>query len=373
TLYWFGQIAPWTILLTPLLAPLVAALLLLGLLAAVSGCITPTLAAPLAPILGNLTECYIAAVRAADALPGTPVRALGTPQPWLFAITALAATGTMVAWRRRAGVVAAVGLFAAPWLLPWPRPLTPRLCLFAVGHGQACLLETPSALRIAIDCGSMQHPQHAARELTAALPVRALDWLVITHADQDHHNGVSALLLRVACADAILPAALATSQLAQLLREHGTAVHLLQPGGTVRPCAELTVSAPLLPPGATTNDLSLWARVEAAGTGVLLTGDAQALGTAAAIAQGIAVPTTVLVLPHHGRANPVAPALLRTVRPCVCLASAACADGETRLGALVRRTGRELWVTGQLGNLELRFGDAPTITAAAPRRALVGR
>jgi beta-lactamase superfamily II metal-dependent hydrolase len=77
----------------------------------------------------------------------------------------------------------------------------------------------------------------------------------------------------------------------------------------------------------------------------------------------------VLVLPHHGRANANAHALLARVRPRACLASAATADGETRLGPLVRRFGAELWTTGVHGTITMS-GAPPHCTGEVPGRPL---
>ncbi|MBL8754905.1 MAG: hypothetical protein JNK15_16490, partial [Planctomycetes bacterium] len=102
---------------------------------------------------------------------------------------------------------------------------------------------------------------------------------------------------------------------------------------------------------------------------VLSTGDAQELGVAAALQHGIARPSDVLVLPHHGRANANAPALLQRVRPRACLASAPAGDGDTDLGELVRRSGAELWSTGRHGTLTL-LGDPARVHGGAGARPL---
>ena len=102
-------------------------------------------------------------------------------------------------------------------------------------------------------------------------------------------------------------------------------------------------------------------------------GDAEALGTAAAIAQGIAQPSDVLLLPHHGRRNPTAVHLLQRVRPRVCIASAASADGDTALGLAARTFGADLWVTGQHGTIELLGCDPPRVRASGDGRPLPPR
>ncbi len=369
TLAFFGQLAPWTVVLTPLLAPLVGLLLLLGLALALLGLVLPSLAALLALPTGLLATLYQDLVQLANHLPATPVHAGFVPATWLLVLVAWVAACLVACRRDRRSVAAAAVLLSLPHFVPSTAPPAARFQLFAIGHGQACLAITERGHQIAIDCGSLQHPFLAAERLTAALQRRRLDLLVVTHGDQDHHNGVPALLDRVAIGTAILPQALAGSALAEQLRRCGVLVRVQAPGTTTTPLPGFTVSAPTLPEGATDNDQSLWASVAIGSARVLTTGDAQELGTAAALAAGIASPHDVLVLPHHGRANANAPALLLRVRPRVCLASAASSDGDTRLGPLVRRSGCELWTTGVHGTLTLA-GTPPSVAGEIPGRPL---
>jgi competence protein ComEC len=263
---------------------------------------------------------------------------------------------------------------APHWLPLCPRP-TPALHLFAVGHGQSCLVQHADHAT-AIDCGSLNAPFVAAERMARALGRRRLDVLVLTHGDHDHHNGVDDLLARVAIGSAIGPRSLASSPVAALLREHGTALRLLAPGERCTPAPHVTVWAPDLPATAGDNDQSLWVSTTVAGTRVLLPGDAQELGVAAALANDFATPHDLLVLPHHGRPNAAAPALLRAVQPRACFASASAADGDTTLGAIACGYGAELWVTGQHGSLRLAgadrrvFAELPGRPLAAPPRPL---
>lgn len=369
TLGFFGQLAPWTVLLTPLLAPMVGAMLLGGLLLAVVGLLAPPLAPLLATPLQWLAELYTAAVQAADLLPATPVHALATPPPALLGAFVLVALVLLSLAPSRRRVAIACGLLSLPYFLPFCRHEVDRCELLAIGHGQACLLATCSGHQTAIDCGSLQHPFAAADRLVARLHRRELDLLVVTHADHDHHNGIPALLQRVPITRAILPTALAATSLPELLRQHGTQVQLLAPGERCTPAVHLVVTAPALPPTASDNDQSLWVSARLGDVSLLATGDAQELGTAAALASGIATPHTVLVLPHHGRRNANAPLLLARVRPRACLASAASDDGETALGPLVRRFGAELWVTGVHGDVQVTTSPA-AIVGSHPQRPL---
>lgn len=369
TLGFFGQLAPWTVLWTPLLAPLVGALLVGGLLLAVLAEPFPLLVpALLARPLGLLADGYAALVQAADRLPGTPVHALLHPPLPVLLASALAAIA-VVLWRpSRRRLVLATALVCVPHFLPLAPAPGDGARLFAVGHGQAAWLHTGTGHHTAVDCGSLQRPFLGAERLLAALPAPHLDLLVVTHADVDHHNGVPRLLAQVRIDRALLPASLADSPLAALLQAAGTAVQILRPGETMTPAPHLQVHAPLLPAGAGDNDQSLWVSATIAGTRWLLTGDAQELGTAAALAAGVGSPHEVLVLPHHGRPNQNALRLLQRVQPRVCLASAASADADTALGPLVRRFGAELLVTGQDGTIVFDGASARLSGDAGGRR-----
>lgn len=369
TLFFFGQLAPWTVLLTPILAPLVAFMLCVGLVTAILGVLVPWLGCGLAVPLSAAADVYTAIVRAADTLPCTPVHAWVVPAAWTLCLGALVSACVIVRWPHRGGVTVAAALLLVPWFLPFSGPRDARFQLFAVGHGQTCLVATASGHQTAIDCGSMQHPFLAAERLAQALRERHLDLLVVTHADQDHHNGVPTLLRRVPIDAAILPSCMRDSALASLLVAHGTRVHLLAAGQRLEPAPHLRLAAPALPESASDNDQSLWVSVSIAGTRVLLTGDAEELGVAAAIAGGLAEPSDVLVLPHHGRPNAMVQALLQRVRPRACFASAAAADGDTVQGGPARRFGAELWVTGQHGTITL-FGQTAIVQGSAGTRPL---
>jgi competence protein ComEC len=214
----------------------------------------------------------------------------------------------------------------------------------------------------------MQHAWLAARSVVAALRRRRLDLLVVTHADRDHHDGVPALLARVHVARAVLPARLAASELAVALRRAGVAPTVLRPGERLQPLPGVDLFAPAAGADANDNDQSLWVRLDVGGTTVLLSGDAEERGVAAALAAGFAAPSDVLVLPHHGRPNAAAAVLLARVRPRACLASASAADGETALGEVARRFGADVWATGVHGTITVD-GLAATVSGSlGPRR-----
>ncbi|MCA8951694.1 MAG: MBL fold metallo-hydrolase, partial [Planctomycetes bacterium] len=220
------------------------------------------------------------------------------------------------------------------------------------------------------DCGSLHAPTRAARQLVDACPIRRLDWLVLTHADHDHHNGTAALLQRAEVRRALLPRELADSEVAALLRTHGAELAFLAPGERLAPTPGIEVAAPVLATDGTTNDRSLWTTFAAGGTRVLFCGDAESEGIRAAIAQGVAAASAVLVLPHHGRDDPAVPELLAVVRPACCLASAASSDAATAAGEIARAFGAEVFVTGLDGDVEVELGEVARVRVEVGWRVL---
>ena len=354
TLGFFSQLAPWTIALTPICAPLVALMLLLGLVAATISLVAPSLGDLFSLPLEAITSSYTWIVHTADWLPGTPIPAWYHPPPW--AIAAATATAIAVlAWSpKKRNLILSICAISSLWFVSRSPALLPQLRLFAIGHGQAALLITPDARQVVVDCGSLQGGARAARRLEESLTRRTIDLLVITHADQDHFNGVPFLAAKLHIERALLPLDLARTPLHDLLLDCGCSVEVLKPGASTTVLAGLQAFAPDLPKAARDNDRSIWLHADLGETGILFSGDAQEAGIAAALASDFARPADVLVLPHHGRKNANAPHLLARVKPRSCLASATTVDGQTPLGSLCHRFGADLWVTGQHGHLTVR-------------------
>ena len=360
TLWFFGQLAPWTIVLTPLCAPLVAAMLMLGLLAGGAALAAPVAGELLAPPLIALAECYTAIVHTADGLPGTPISARYVPPPWALLLVSCAAVLLITLRPQRSSVAVGAVAVTGLWFVPLAPHAGPSLILHAVGHGQAAQLTTAAGKQVVIDCGSLRGGRRAARPLLATLSNRHIDLLVVTHADQDHHNGLAELLAQSCVQRALLPTSLLDSEVARLLAAHDVPFAAVAAGHTIRPMPALEIAAPELPATSSDNDHSLWVRAHCGTLAVLLPGDAEERGIAAMLATPLCRRTDVLLLPHHGRANAAAPQLLAHTRPRACLASAAAEDGDTALGHLARRAGAELWVTGRHGTI----GVEPTADGA---------
>ncbi len=212
------------------------------------------------------------------------------------------------------------------WLLPgYPlaqisdRPARLEADLLAVGHGLAAVIQTPSGAAYLYDCGRMGDPRVGRRLIAPALWSRGigrLNSVILSHADDDHYNGLPDLLDRFRIDEVCIPPGFGGA-------ENPGAVHLIE---TVRGrgIPIRTVGAPdswmvgdnrfriWHPPAdwsaeATDNARSVVLDVESSGRRLLLTGDLEQLGLVELVARSIEdTPIDVMLSPHHGgkTANP---------------------------------------------------------------------
>ena len=364
TLWYFGRIAPWAILATPLLSPLVALLLGLSLFVCTAASLVPGLPWLLSWPLSGLAQVYAAAVGALALLPLAPVYATAQPTPLALVIAGTAGGIGLLYFRNRRGVAFLCVALAVPHFLP-ASASTPALKLLAVGHGHAALLQLPNGLRVLVDCGTLGPRRPVTRSVaTATLPARHLDWLIVTHADLDHIGCIQLLLDRVRVARALLPDDMRDDDTTAALVAQGCAVHFLRPGERRQLARGLLVHRPNFAGGR--NDQSAWVHADFGAFRALLPGDALEAGITAWLASDLATTAEVLVLPHHGRENQLAAKLLARVRPALALVSSRRADGESAQGQVARRAGCQVLHTGFVGTIEVRATTPPTIRTELP-------
>ncbi|HPW56849.1 MAG: DNA internalization-related competence protein ComEC/Rec2 [Thermoanaerobaculaceae bacterium] len=327
-----GQLASW-----PLVGVAFAGVPPLGVLANL-------VAAPLAlPLVGaSLAAVLLAAIWASGAgglawVVGIGNAALvhisgwGSGSTWLFAPPppALLATGaallvfSVVSWRRAWVPALTLSVGSIVWTLAPALPLraTGEVRMLPVSDGMALLVRARGA-RVLVDAG--RGASEALRGL-AAVRVRRVDALVITHADADHTGGAAAVLERVRVGELVLPRVIADRPELQPLRRiaerRGVAVRLAAAGDRFG-WGELGCRV-LWPPaagGLADNDLSLVAVLDSGGMRLLVTGDVEAGGEAAVVGSGADLRAEVLQLPHHGSRTSSSGVLLEAVRPRVAMA-----------------------------------------------------
>jgi competence protein ComEC len=202
----------------------------------------------------------------------------------------------------------------------------------------------------------------------AALGVRRLDLLVVTHADLDHRGGAPAVLEQIPVAALWLPwGARADPGFEPLLAAAAARGVAVSERGALSPAlraGDLLVEPLWPPPGAqhaSRNDRSLAVRITAGGRRVLLPGDLEAEAEARLIATGRDLRAEVLALPHHGSRSSSTPRFLAAVAPAVALVSAPC---HGRFGmphpevlARAQRASASVWWTGRDGALVVGLGE----------------
>jgi competence protein ComEC len=276
--------------------------------------------------------------------------------------------------RTTAAFLAQLALAALP--APVLEPAAPRIVFLDVGHGDAALVQA-SDFALLVDAGASSPGgwDAGARIVVpalAALGVRRLDALAITHADLDHRGGASAVLGAFPCEELWLPrgalGAPAFEELAAEARARGARVVERGAGDAPLVRGGLRV-APLWPPAGagelSDNDRSLVLRVEIGTLRALLLGDLEARGEQALLASGAALGADLLKLAHHGSRSSSTAALLAAVAPRLAVASAPLRGRfgwpHREVRARVALAGSSLAWTGRDGALLVAAARAPCV------------
>ncbi len=331
----FGAAPPLAGVANLVAIPLTAALAM-PLAFAASAC---ALVAP-----GGLADAWIARAASVAAFGLDGLLALAdlaprvAPHPPSASALALAAVACGLGVRTtRLGVRVACAFAAQLALAALPPPAVappiPRFVFLDVGHGDAALVQAPG-FALLVDAGPAERNgwdagARVAVPALAALGVRRLGALAVTHADLDHRGGAAAVLRAFPCEALWLPrGALRDRAFAGLVaaaRERGVRVEERGLGDAPLLRSGLRVEFLWPPPRADErgeNDRSLVLRVDLAGVRALLPGDLEASGEAALLEAEARVGADVLKLAHHGSRSSTTSELLGAVRPRLAIASA---------------------------------------------------
>lgn len=377
-----GDVSLTSVAANVLAEPLVAPITWLGMIAGLLGPEGEPLSGALVGGLGPLLDWIDGVARWAAA----PSWAVSTPGPLMAAapVAVLAVALAVVerpAWlarvrsrwpapQRRSPVVLIVVALAAGAIVALHRggradPLARRdgIVVLDVGQGSATLLRQGDAA-ILVDAGP---PSGRVLDRLAEQGVRRLDALVLTHAAADHTAGAPAVVAR------LRPALLvdgtdgrpdpAAAVAAQAVRAAGGQVVAARAGlrltaGRLR--AELRWPPPR-PPGPPTagedpNERATVVRATISGLRVLIPSDREGVP----LRRAAGGPVDVLVLPHHGSADPDVPRLLAELRPRLAIAQVGAGNGYghpapptvqalRRAGVPLRRTDRDGSVVVEAG------------------------
>ncbi len=334
---------------------LIPLLLPLAMLTAVSGIFLPPLAAALSVPTLYLTRMVIALIRGISNLPHLTLRDNTLMELWallVFTVVWLIWRGLL---RGRGRSVSAAALALGLLLCCLPEKGS-SLYLLDVGQGQ-CILAVSGDTTAVIDCGSAEN--RGAGVLTDALIRQGcgeIDYLMLTHYDGDHINGVLPLLSAVRVGELLLPfPEMEDTETARTIatagKANGATVTFLCTETETRCGDDLRLTMTRV--GKESNG-GLAALVHLGQVQILVTGDADFQGEEELLQRWPLEQVDILVAGHHGSASSTGNELLERTRPSAVLISV----GENSYGhpteeMLERFTsfGTSVWRTDRRGSI----------------------
>jgi competence protein ComEC len=272
------------------------------------------------------------------------------PPPWLaicFGLSLVLVALSFTASRRRRFLAAAVcaGLLLTLVWHPFPAKLKPghmELAALDVGQGDALFVALPEGRTMIVDGGgqpdfrdpddppSRRQPLDIGEAVVSpylwSRSVKRLDVVAVTHSDEDHLGGIPALLRNFEVGELWLGHSAAAEDYAAietLARSRGTSVRRMREGETRSlGGARIEVLGPSPGPSETRNNQSLVLALRYGQQSFLLTGDIEDAREHALVASGLAQPSGVLKVAHHGSRSSSQMEFLSQVRPVFAVISA---------------------------------------------------
>lgn len=372
--YYFGSL----VLITPLSGFLcvwaASGIFLLGMAAVLLSFLSMPLGRLLALPAGALAE-YVLGI--AGLLGKLPYHALYFANPFLkywlayvyiLFLAAYAAGRTGRRKYRLAAVLAAAALLPTVWLGEARYGSDLDVVVLDVGQGQSVVLASEGTFAL-VDCGSgnrWKSPGETAAHQLAAMGCKRLDWLILTHYDQDHVSGVTGLLTRLGAETVLVPEEADDGGwmpvVLETARDHGAEVRFITEEerldfgrGSLR----------LFPPlgDAGDNERGLTVLAAAGEKEFLITGDMDASTEEKLLAAYRLPDIEGMMAGHHGSKYATSQALLETLKPeIVCVSVGGNSYGHPTEETLLRlaRQGCEIYRTDLHGRIHLAWNQEET-------------
>ena len=363
--YYFGMVSVISPVSAALLMPAVTACFAAALAASLLATVSLSAGAVLAVPVSWLARLILGAT---SLLARVPFAAVYTSNGYMviFLLCAYAVVWLLILGRGKRPAAAAIcclpAVFAVCLFLASREYRSAPLSVTAlnVGQGQSVYFES-HGVNALYDCGGNEgNAGETAARFLSSIGRRGLDFLLVSHYDGDHTDGVAQLLSRVRVKELLLPDTADDSGMRGALiaaaKQAGTEVRLIG-ADTELPFGAGTVTLYAAEPGETGNDASLAARCSADGFDALLTGDLSTAGGKYLLKHHDLSGTEVLVAGHHGARTSTGEALLAEAAPGIVLISV----GENSYGhpnpgtiARIQARGAEILRTDRCGNITVR-------------------
>lgn len=378
-LFFYGTMPPYAVLLNLIVVPLMTPILALGVFGMLLGYAGWGIANEILFGAGILFHGITWMCSKVICLPFANV-ILGAMDTWqmlvyyaaLIVICILLCSKTRKRWMPV--IACLVCIMAGQFLYRQPKDM---LTMLDVGQGEGILLRTKSGLQILVDGGSTSEKNVGQYVLEPALKyygVRRLNYVIVTHSDADHINGITYLLEQSDALGTRIDTLLfpkccekmeGYDEMTELALAHGVKVDYLKPEMKL---SSGTFTMTCLSPRedaadkdvTDVNDLSTVLSVFYGSTSLLLTGDisteveGQLYPYDASLAD-----LDILKVAHHGSKYSTSEEFLRVTSPKLALIS--CGDnnryGHPHMELLERLkyAGCHIMTTPHFGAIEIRF------------------
>lgn len=207
-----------------------------------------------------------------------------------------------------------------------------RVDFLDVGQGDSALVTMPDGATVLIDGGGS--PFDTTRRIGETVVseylwwrgLSAVDYVLVTHADADHIDGLNDVLKNFAVRGALVARSPGDDpefqKFSQTLIATGTPVETIQAGDVMR-FGDVAVST-LWPPWGgykSANNDSIVLRIQFGERAIVFTGDIEAAAEEALLNSGQSLRADVIKVPHHGSKSSSTPGLVTAVRPTLAVIS----------------------------------------------------
>lgn len=386
----FYVISPYSLILNLFVIPCMTFVMISGLLGVVTGLFYPMAGKFFVALGQGILLGYEWMCRLIGGLPGSTV-VTGRPNQEILLLYYLLLTGGILLLRKRMQYEQKKrhpkSVHPDRWVVCMAMILLPMLLLIHgkrefvvwfldVSQGDGIYIETPERLRILIDGGSSDEKKLYQYTLLPFLQyqgVSSLDFVVVTHPDEDHISGIKELLQKheVYVGTLLLPDIQeewqdeAYQELITLAREQGVEVDMISRGDRLQQ-GQLALTCLYPYKGIhpqDRNSYSVVLDIRYGNSSMLFTGDIEEEGETYLVREGLqnAAGYDVLKVAHHGSRNSTTESFLERVNPRIAVIS--CGEGnfyghphQETLERL-EQVGSRIYVTAESGAVCVRMDE----------------